>query len=532
MSRIPVSSRFGRGRLTLAGLVTTTLVVAGCTLPGSAPRAEVESGSRATPSGATPQWRACPEVAEQVAGRAAPDMRYECARITVPRRWSDTGGAATAGPGSGETFEIALLRARSGKQRDRIGSLVVNPGGPGGSGVDTAVYLSFGPAFGGLPAAVTERFDIVGFDPRGVSRSSPVECVSDADLDASFGYDPDPTSPEQFDGLVALNQRIGRACGAKYGDQLPLYGTEQAARDLDAVRAAVGDDKLTYLGYSYGTLLGAVYAQLYPQRVRALVLDGAIDPRQGMVAASESQAKGFERAFDNFVRWCAGNADRCPLAPDARAAVTSAIDKARVSPVVGADDRRATAGWVFYAVISSLYTEQGWQELARAIEKLDGGDPADVFRLADAYAGRNPDGTYSNLFDANLAVNCADEDDKLSRQRIRELQSRWRDAYPLFGPALAMGMLTCAEWPGRPDPYPTGRADGAPPILVVGTTGDPATPYEQAPALADMLGVGRLLTWDGEGHTAYPQTACVTNAVNAYLVDLVVPRAGSRCPAR
>ncbi|WP_423791082.1 alpha/beta hydrolase [Micromonospora cathayae] len=519
-------------RRTLAGLVASALVVAGCTVPAFAPRAEVEGEPSAAAPGAAPRWRACPEVADEVAGRAAPDMRYECARISVPRRWSASGTAATAGPGSGGTFEIALLRARSTKQRDRIGSLVVNPGGPGGSGVDTAVYLSFGPAFGGLPGTVTERFDIVGFDPRGVSRSSPVECVSDADLDASFGYDPDPESAAQFDGLVALNQRIGQGCGQRYGDQLPLYGTEQAARDLDAVRAAVGDQKLTYLGYSYGTLLGAVYAQLYPQRVRALVFDGAVDPRQGVVAASESQAKGFERAFDNFVRWCAGNADRCPLAPDARGAVTSAIDKARVSPVEGTDGRRATSGWVFYAVISSLYTEQGWQELARAIEKLDGGDPADVFRLADAYAGRNPDGTYSNLFDANLAVNCADEDEKPSRQRIRELQGQWRAAYPLFGPALAVGMLTCLEWPGRPDPYPTGKADGAPPILVVGTTGDPATPYEQTPALAEMLGVGRVLTWDGEGHTAYPQTACVTNAVDAYLLDLTVPREGLRCPAR
>ena len=144
---------------------------------------------------------------------------------------------------------------------------------------------------------------------------------------------------------------------------------------MDAVRAAVGDDKLTYLGYSYGTLLGATYAQLYPQRVRALVLDGAVDPQQRLVEGSESQARGFERAFTNFARWCAANAGRCPIAPDARAAVTSAIDKAKVSPVRGADGREATAGWVFYAVISSLYTESGWQELAQAIDKLRRGRP-------------------------------------------------------------------------------------------------------------------------------------------------------------
>ncbi|MGB2570783.1 alpha/beta hydrolase [Micromonospora citrea] len=516
-----------RVRLTLAGLVSGALLAAGCTLPAFVPG----SAEKAAAPGTAPTWRACPEVAEELVGRGAPGMRYECARIAVPRNWG-AGAGATAGPGTGETFEIALLRARSSKQRDRIGSLVINPGGPGGSGVDTAVYLSFGQAFGGLPASITDRFDIVGFDPRGVSRSSPVKCISDADLDASFGADPDPRSQESFDAYRTLNQRVGRGCGDKYGDQLPLYGTEQAARDMDAVRAAVGDEKLTYLGYSYGTLLGATYAQLYPRNVRAMVLDGAVDPRQQLIAGSESQAKGFERAFGNFTRWCAANAGRCPIAPDARAAVTSAIDKARVSPARGADGREATSGWVFYAVISSLYTESGWEELARAVDKLEGGDPSGVFALADAYAGRDEEGNYSNLFDANLAVNCADETEKPSIARIRELQSQWRDRYPLFGPSLAVGMLGCVEWPGGRDPYPTGRAEGAPPIVVVGTTGDPATPYEQTAKLASMLGVGRVLTWEGEGHTAYPQTACVTDAVDAYLISLTVPREGLRCPAR
>ncbi|TDB75613.1 alpha/beta hydrolase [Micromonospora sp. KC723] len=521
------SHRLRRVRPTLAGLVAGALLAAGCTLPAFVPGAK----DRAAAPGAAPTWRDCPEVARELVGRGARDMRYECARITVPRNWG-AGSGATAGPGSGETFEIALLRARSTRQRDRIGSLVVNPGGPGGSGVDTAVYLSFGPAFGGLPASITERFDIVGFDPRGVARSSPVKCISDTDLDTSFGFDPDPASQESFDAYRSLQQRIGRGCGDRYGDQLPLYGTAQAARDMDAVRAAVGDDRLTYLGYSYGTLLGATYAHLYPRNVRAMVLDGAVDPRQQLVAGSESQARGFERAFGNFVRWCAANAGRCPLAPDARAAVTTAIDKAKVSPVRGADGREATSGWVFYAVISSLYTESGWEKLATAVDGLEAGDPTEVFALADAYTGRREDGHYSNLFDANLTINCADEAEKPSIDQIRALQSRWRQQYPLFGPALAVGMLGCVEWPGRPDPYPTGGADGAPPIVVVGTTGDPATPYEQTARLAAMLGVGRVLTWEGEGHTAYPQTTCVTDAVDAYLISLTAPREGLRCPAR
>src|SRR5690606_946312 len=210
----------------------------------------------------------------------------------------------------------------------------------------------------------------------------------------------------------------------------------------------------------------------------------------------ESQAKGFERAFDNFARWCARTPQRCPIAPDARAAITAELDRARSSPVRGAGDRAATAGWIFYAVISSLYTETGWQQLAQAIANLRRGDPRAVFELADEYTGRDSEGRYSNLFDANLAVNCADAADVPSIERIRELQSEWRARYPLFGPALAVGRLACATWPGQRDPYPTGPAVGAPPVLIIGTTGDPATPYEQTPKLAEMLQVGRVLTWE------------------------------------
>jgi pimeloyl-ACP methyl ester carboxylesterase len=510
-------------RASVAGLVAGAIVAAGCTLPAVAPRAAEPGGGPAPRASTSPAvWRACPEVPEELVGRGAANMTYECATITVPQDW-----AASASPG-GETFEIALLRIRSDSQRDRIGSLVVNPGGPGGSGINTAVYLSFGSAFGGLPAEVTDRFDIVGFDPRGVARSSPVKCISDA----SFGYDPDPDSQAEFNGLVGLTDRIGDACANKYGDRLRLFSTEQAARDMDAVRAAVGDQKLTYLGYSYGSLLGATYAQLFPKYVRALVLDGAVDPRQDFVAGSESQAKGFERAFANFTQWCAQSGSSCPIGPDARAAVIVAIEKARVSPVKSSDGRAATAGWVFYAIVSSLYTEAGWEELATAIDKIERGDPTGVFELADAYAERDEDGDYSNLFDANLAVNCADQEERASVQQVRELQGQWRTKYPLFGAPLAVGMLSCTNWPAPRDPYPTGPADGAPPILVVGTTGDPATPYEQTAKLAEMIGVGRVLTWEGEGHTAYPQTRCITDAVNRYLIDLTVPQEGKRCPPR
>ncbi|MEU4556827.1 alpha/beta hydrolase [Actinoplanes sp. NPDC023936] len=515
----------------VALLAVLVLSLSGCTLPAFAPNGADEP---ARPAGAgassattgTADWRPCPEVPRELVGQGARGMSYDCASVPVPRDWN--------APHSGETYEVAMIRIRSERQRDRIGSLLLNPGGPGGSGIDYAVYLSFGQALGGLPTEITDQFDIVGFDPRGVGRSSPVKCISDADQDASFGADPDPVSQADFDAIATLNKKIADGCAAKYGAQLPYFSTEQAARDMDALREAVGDEKLSYLGFSYGTLLGATYAQLFPDKVRALVLDGAIDPTENYVRGSEAQAKGFERAFANFTAWCTKTPAKCPIAPDARGAVTDALAKAKTSPVRGADGRDATPGWIFFGVISSLYTESGWTLLAKAIAELQTGDAEDIFELADQYAEREPDGTYSNMFDANLTVNCADNEDAPTVAEVRKLQNEWRTKYPMFGPALAVGMLPCTYWSGERDPYPAGAAKGAPDIVVVGTTGDPATPYENTTDLANMLGpdVGHVLTWEGEGHTAYPQTKCIVDAVDGYLIDLKVPQEGLRCPAR
>ncbi|WP_127506746.1 alpha/beta hydrolase [Actinoplanes solisilvae] len=516
-----------RSRSVIAVLALIVAVAAGCTVPTFAPNgsgAAPGASASAAPGPGTADWRPCPDVPQQLVGQAAAGMTYDCADVSVPRDWKK--------PGGGETYSIAMIRIRSAKQQGRIGSLLLNPGGPGGSGIETAVYLSFGEAFGGLPAEVTNKFDIIGFDPRGVGRSNPVKCISPTDQDASFGAPPDPVSLAEFDKLVTLNKKVASDCGAKYGAQLPFFSTEQAAHDMDALRKAVGDAKMTYLGFSYGTLLGATYAQLYPQNVRALVLDGAVDPKQSFIEGSETQAKGFERAFTNFTNWCKQTPDKCPIAPDARKAVTDALTAAATKPVPGIDGRTATPGWIFVGVISSLYTESGWAKLADAIAELKQGNAKGIFTLADQYAERKPDGTYSNLFDANLAVNCADSQDTPSIDEIRRLQGEWRKKYPLFGGALAVGMISCSVWPGARDPYPAGPAKNAPPIVVVGTTGDPATPYENTADLASMLGVGHVLTWEGEGHTAYPSTPCIVNAVDDYLIDLKVPQAGLRCPAK
>jgi pimeloyl-ACP methyl ester carboxylesterase len=511
-------------RLAVAVPLALVVALAGCTVPAVAPKGAGPAKAQPSADAGTANWTPCPDVPKDLVGRGASGMEYDCASVPVPEDWHN--------PNNGQKFNIAMIRVRSQSQHDRIGSLLINPGGPGGSGIETAVYLSFGQALGGLPTEITDRFDIIGFDPRGVGRSDPIKCISDQDQDASFSAPPDPVSQADFNSYVTLNKKIADECGAKYGSELPYFSTEQAARDIDSLREAVGDPKLSYLGFSYGTLLGATYAQLFPTKIRAMVLDGAVDPKQSYVESSEVQAKGFERAFTNFSTWCKQTPDKCPIAPDARAAVTDAMNAAATHPVPGDDGRKATAGWIFVAVISSLYTEQGWTQLANAVSALKSGDPKGIFELADQYAERDANGHYSNLFDANLAVNCADTNGQPTVDQVRQLQSQWRAKYPLFGGSLAVGMLPCTFWPGKRDPYPAGPATGAPPIVVVGTTGDPATPYENTADLAGMLGVGHVLTWEGEGHTAYPSTSCIVTNVDNYLLDLKVPQEGLKCPPK
>ncbi|GAA1631012.1 alpha/beta fold hydrolase [Saccharothrix algeriensis] len=496
----------------VVALVAATMTTTGCVLPlpnfGGSPRpaASPEAG-----------WRLCPEIPAALLGKAPSDFTFECKTVKVPADWNK--------PDNGQTIDIEVMRARATDQRDRIGALMVNPGGPGASGIDLAAYLTRG-----LPVEITRRFDIVGFDPRGVGRSTPVDCYTDADLDATFASDPDPVTWPEFQEVDALTRRMVDGCKAKYGERLGLFGTKQAARDMEAIRESLGEGKMNYLGYSYGTLLGAVYAQLYPQNIRAMVLDGAVDPTQTSIESSEKQAMGFERAFDNFTAWCTQNRSQCPIDGNARAVVEKLMQDAETNPVGNPDGRKATPGWIFWGVVSSLYTQARWPDLGQALADLQDGKAEAIFALADSYADRGPNGEYTNLFDANAAVNCADDGDPATIAEIRKLQSEWRQKYPLFGAPLAVGMLTCSVWPTEPEPYPTGKAEGAPPILVVGTKGDPATPYEQTQKLADMLGVGVVLTWDGEGHTAYPETRCINRYVNNFLINLEVPPAGTVCP--
>jgi pimeloyl-ACP methyl ester carboxylesterase len=479
--------------------------------------------SPATPSTSKVSFVDCtgiiePQIADQPGGDR--DLSFGCGRLRVPLDYTNV---------AGRSIELFLLRVRYGQRERPLGSLVVNPGGPGGSGLDAAVGLGLS-----LPLEVLRRFDIVGFDPRGVGVSNPVKCIPAEVKDRGLALDPDARTPAQFAAQVAIAREVAERCARAYGPALAHYNTEETARDMDLVRQAVGDRKLTYLGYSYGTRLGSVYASIFPDRVRAMVLDGAVNPLTGEVASAEGQAAGFETAYNQFAADCRRRGEGCRVGPDARQFLTGLLAQARRSPIRSSrpgERRVATAGYVLLAAISALYDQKEWADLEAALAQARNGDATGVFELADQYSQRDEDGEYSNILDANVAINCADSAERVSDATVQRALSSWRTKYPLFGTSLALGLLGCQQWRVPRHPLPPVRASGAPPLLVIGTTHDPATPYASAQVLTRQLASATLLTWNGEGHTAYPKTTCVTRAVNAYLLSLQVPGRGTNCPA-
>jgi pimeloyl-ACP methyl ester carboxylesterase len=517
--------RLSRGLLAAAsGLL---LAVTGCT-SDSGTTSEDSSAASAAPT--QPQarditWNDCDaQITSLVAGSPGSerDLAFECGRTEVPISYDEPEGA---------TLPVFLVRARLAGQTDRVGSLVVNPGGPGASGADAAIGRALS-----LPEDVLRRFDLVGFDPRGVALSTPVECVPAELKDRLVAAEPRPVSEEQLDDTFALAQEVADVCAEEYGDALGTFNTVDTARDMDLLRQSLGDEQLTFLGQSYGTTLGSTYAELFPDRVRALVLDAVVDPNSDPRADAEAGAAGFEAGFDAFGANCVALVAGCPLGADPRQFVQDLLTQAATTPVPSSragETRQATPGVVLTAVQAALYTTSAWPQLAQGLAAARQGDAQGLFSLADSYYGRLQDGTYSNLIDANLAINCADSDpdQQVPEEEIRALAADWGQRYPLFGAGSAASLYTCTVWQGERTPLPERDAEGAAPILVVGNTGDPVTPLQGAVDMAEDLSSGVLLTWQGQGHTAYPKNDCVNAAVNAYLVDLTVPQDGLTCPA-
>jgi pimeloyl-ACP methyl ester carboxylesterase len=461
------------------------------------------------------------DITEALAAAAGTKNRFAYARATmqVPLDWANV---------ESPKITITVLRIRSASQHDRLGSLVINPGGPGGSGVQAAIDL----AVQELPSAILDRFDIVGFDPRGIGLSHPLQCITDKEKDAELNLPADPTTDAAWQQSIADDTSVANGCYKAYGSNLTYYSTAETVRDMEALRAKLGDSKLTYLGYSYGTLLGAEYASAFPDKVRALVLDGAIDPTISSIDQDKAQAAGFELAFSHFAQACTAKA--CKLGNDPQQFVMTLMAKAAANPIPSGttkDKRKAGDGAILLGVISALYDQTQWATLTTALVDANNGDAAGILALDDAYNERQPDGTYSNIEDANAAISCSDDTQRPTLAQARALEPQWRASNPLFGGSAASSLGFCSLWKAPPDQPIVVGDDHAPPILVIGTTGDPATPISGADHLATLLGSGRLLVWQGDGHTAYPKTPCVTTDVDNYLINLTLPPVGATCPA-
>ncbi len=446
----------------------------------------------------------------------------DCATLEVPLDYADSGG---------ETIRLALLRHPAAVPRDRLGSLVVNPGGPGAPG--TSYAAGAGSSFG---RELVERFDLVGFDPRGAGRSSPVDCLSDGELDSYVAEDPDPDTPDEVRAFMRTVRGFGSGCARRSGEVAAHVSTVEAARDMDVLRAALGEGSMVYFGASYGTKLGATYADLFPDRVGRMVLDGALDPTLGLKETSLGQARGFQTALDAYLGNCVESSDSCFLGDSVaqgRQRITDLLAAIERQPLPTADGRELRVGNAFYGIVLPLYNRSSWFALSTALRAALGGDGSQLLAFSDLYTSRAADGTYDdNSLEANLAINCLDDPASFTPAQVQEAIPDFAEASPTFGRVFAWSLTGCRGFSLRAtetDPPPL-RATGAAPIVVIGTTRDPATPLAWAEALAAQLDSGVLVTRDGDGHVGYRRgNECVDGAVEDYLVTGAVPRDGLAC---
>lgn len=455
------------------------------------------------------QWGVCEDV------RSAD---ISCGTITVPIAWDDP---------EGETIELAVASVEASGKGGR--SLVTNPGGPGGSGINFLEYLPYA-----IAPEVRQAFDIVSFDPRGVGRSAPVECLDDEEIDELRAATAEADSAEADELSAEWSTRLAESCEQTSGEILPYLDTWSSARDMDVLRAAVGAEELDYLGFSYGTYLGSSYAELYPDRVGRFVLDGAMDPTLTMDELGAGQAEGFDKAARAFLSDCLASGDDCPFKGTEDEAVEQLIsffDSVDAHPLPTSDpDRPLTGSLARAAVLSLLYADSNWTTGYEALTDAMNGDGDLLLTIADLSAEREDDATYrTNSTVAISAINCLDHPGATDEQWLEDEAERLATDYPIFG--ADFGGNGCLDWPVPPlrEPAPI-AAEGAGPIVVIGTTGDPATPYAWAQSLADQLDDSVLLTFEGNGHTAYGRSGgCIEGQVNAFLVDGTVPEDGLTC---
>jgi pimeloyl-ACP methyl ester carboxylesterase len=511
----------------VGGLTALTVLLAACgvsmgtspsgslTPPAPSASAPVASESPASPT--APVDELTPYYEQAVDWQSCGDA--ECASIEVPLDYSDPGG---------ERVSLAVLRMQA--TGDRQGTLFVNPGGPGGSAVDYARAADYI-----VTPDVRAQFDVVGIDPRGVANSDPVECLTDQEIDDLIALDGTPDDAAEEAAVLDAADDVGQACADRGGPLALHMGTVDAARDMDIVRAVLGEEQLTYLGKSYGSQLGEVYALMFPERVGRMVLDGALPLGLDAVQVTKGQADAFEIALRDFVGFCQSEMGECALSgtvDDGVLQVQEWLASLDSDPIVQ-DGRIVNEPVAAYAILSYLYfPPSDYRDLTYALnDAILRRDATELLRLLDARISRDPDGRYAdNSTSAFYAVTCADRPFTGSVEDVKALADEWRATAPTFGPALAWGLLSCTDWPASSEPLPRGNLEELPPILVVSTMDDPATPYAWGVQMAEELPGSALVSWDAYQHTAYYQgSQCVDEAVDAYLLSGTLPAEGILC---
>ncbi len=519
----------------LALLLATALVLAGCstTVTGTPqPVGDVAGGGRATgavPAGLesfyaqTVTWGSCAGYATASTDEQSfADPSLDCTRVEVPLYYADP---------TGRTASIALLRLRA--TGESTGSLLVNPGGPGGSGMSLAANLVV--PYSATPLA--QHVDLVGFDPRGVGASTPaVDCLTDVEADAQRADDDADTSPAGIAQTEQEAKDYAATCSERVGDDVLAHvGTREVVQDLDVIRSVLGDEQLSYVGFSYGTRIGTAYAEKFPANVRALVLDGALDPTASTTEEVVGQAKGFQGAFDAYAKDCAKQSS-CPLGTDparSTARYQALVDPLLETPAATSDPRGLSYADATTGTITALYSPELWRALTQGLTELAAGRGNTLLALADVYSGRDGTGHYTNQDDAFTAIRCVDDPPVTDRAELDAADTAYRKAAPFLDDGRGSGnapLDACAFWPVPPTSTPhTPQVAGLAPPVVISTTGDPATPYQAGVALAQQLG-GSLVTYRGTQHTAFLSgVPCVDDAVFAYLLRLTLPADGLTC---
>ena len=488
-------------------LIGALFAMTSCGGSSTTSNSNVDSTDYSTPFVVNPiVWGAC---------EGSASVEVECGNFEVPFDYSD--------PEKG-SFVLYIKKRNAANQADRIGSMLVNPGGPGFGGsslADDAQYY--------FSQDLIDRFDIIAWDPRGTGESTPsVDCVDT--FDEYFGLDSPPETPEEKQALIDASQAFNDKCSENSGTILPYISTKASAADMNSIRLALGEEKVSYFGFSYGSELGATWATMYPDTVRAIVLDGAVDPNASSIQEGMNQAKGFEAQLATFLKQCSER-PTCEFHNGGKA--EAAFDKLVLDiddkPLVVSADRTAVnQGVLFTAVAQAMYSDYYWPQLGEALYDAQLGDGKGLLQLYDDYYQRKEDGTYGNELEAFLSISCLDDPGATSVDEVDSHIEEFIAAAPRLGGNFAYG-YSCALWPVPQASKVAINGNGAGPIVVVGTTGDPATPLDSTRKMAKGLEQGVLVVVDANQHTGYGANNCVVAAVDNYLINLTVPENELTC---